>query len=485
MALLVKDIRKRWPGNCLVYSLDNALTADEKTRISAVMQDWENTGHVRFVERTTQDRYVTFKPDANPLDGISSSNVLGMNGGQQFIRIDHDPGAGTLRHEIAHALGFYHEHKRRDRNPFIDVNTAQIQDQHRSQFERVAVDEALHEGTYDLDSVMHYGAAQAMSRDGNTALITTDNPADSNRIGSSGISPSDIAGAAAMEAGTQHVYQLTASGQVENMVQQSNWSAGWTIARPYTIGANKFVLLLKTVDGTMQVNRINLDGSIGARIQDKNWSSGWTHAVKYAVLGANYVLLYKKGEGTIHVNKINADGKIGSKIHEGTLESGLNYVAAFAIGASNFMIFSHLDGRVLVHEIAWDGKLGERKHAQELGNGYSITQPYSVLGTTYLLMLKSSNGTMKIRRVDGDGRIGNVIQTQNWSNGWTSAIPYRVGGDTYLLALKEGNGRFDISRIEADGKLGAVTDARSLAPGWGTVSVYGVGVGTYVLLVNP
>ncbi len=315
MALLVKEIQKRWPGNCLVYRWGNAVTNAEKATISLAIGDWELTGRARFVERTTQDRYVTFEPDTDPLDGICRSSSLGMEGGQQFIRFDSNASRGTLRHEIGHALGFYHEHKRRDRGPFIDVNTSKIKEVHKAQFEKVDPGEALQVGDYDLDSVMHYDSAKKMSLDGDTALITTDDPDDSERIGKMQISPKDIDAAAFMERGTQHVYKLTSNGQIESMVEQDGWSGGWTIARPYTIGGDKFLMLLKTSDGTMRVYRIELDGTIGERIQNRSWSSGWTHAVKYAVLGSNFMMLYKRGDGTIHVNKINGDGKIGQRKH--------------------------------------------------------------------------------------------------------------------------------------------------------------------------
>jgi hypothetical protein len=487
MALLVKDIRRRWPGNCLVYTWDQALTDDEREKIKAAMTDWENGGHVRFIERDKHNRYVTFIPDQDPLDGICSSSSLGMEGGQQFIRIDHDASPRQLRHEIGHALGFYHEHKRLDRDVFIDVNTAEIKDRHRYQFEKVGDTEALQLGNYDLDSVMHYGAAKSMSRNGKTVLITTDDPAHSGRIGSRQISPGDVGAIALIESGSQHVYQLSASGQIESMVQQSAWASGWTIARPYAVGGHKFLMLLRTSDGRMNLYRINLDGTISEKIQDKNWASGWTQAVKYAVLGFNYMMLYKRKNGTLEVYKINSDGTIGEMLDQGDngLESGFSYAAAFSVGPKNFMLFSHLGGAVFVHEIEWDGKIGGRKHQQTFGKNYTVTQPYRVLESTFLFMLNSSNGVVKIRRINADGRIGEVVQEQNWTDGWTTAIPYHVGANTYLLRLKQGDGRWDIKRIGADGRMGAYVDGRFLAPGWGTVTVYGVGWGTYVLLVKP
>lgn len=484
MGLIVKNIRKRWPGNCLVYNWGQALNSTEKNLILQAMDDWQRTGFVRFIERTTQDRYVTFIPDTEPLDGIHSSDSLGMAGGEQFIRLDHSPGARTLRHEIGHALGLYHEQKRRDRDNFIIWNKAKTKDEHKSQFEKANADEAQAVGVYDLSSVMHYGSAKSMSIDRETALITTRNPNNQNKIGSSNISPGDTESVKIMQKGNEHVYQLGVNGQMETVAQQKTWSSGWTIATPYTIGLNNYIFLLKTSNGRMHVNKINFDGSIGDIVQNQDWSSGWTQAVKYNIGLFNFMMLYKKDSGKINIHRLDADGKIGEKIDEGTLEANWSFAAHFSILTSNYMLFSNTQGKVYVHEITWEGKIGQRKHNHNFSNGYTITQPYSVLGASFLFMLKSSTGTVKIRKIGFDGSIGEVIQGHDWTSGWTSAIPYHVGAFNFLLLHKK-DGTFHVNRIEGNGKIGPVLDSRLLSPGGETIAVYGVGVGTYTIIINP
>lgn len=486
MGLIVDEIRKRWPGNCLVYKIGAAFTSEERARIRSALDSWKETGFVQYIEKSTQDRYVSFVQDSIPLDGICSSNSLGMSGGEQIIRLDPGASVSTIRHEIGHALGLYHEHKRRDRDRWIDWNEAKTKSIYRYQFLKVDLNEAQNVDAYDLDSLMHYGSAKSMSIDGNTPLIKTDNVANSGRIGSASISAGDIGSVKAMCKGNQHVYQISGSGQLETLVEQESWTSGWSIAIPYSVGPNKFLFLLKSSDGTMHVNKINFDGSIGERIQNLDWSSGWTHAVKYSVGLGNYLLLYKKDSGLVHINRIDADGKIGEIVEEGsTIGENWSYLARFQILFSNFMLFSNMNGDVHIYELTFEGKLGQRKHVQSFGNNYSITQPYNVLNSDYLFMLKKSDGIMKIRRINMDGSIGELIQERDWTSGWTTAIPFHIGLSSYLFLLKKGDGTFNINKINSDGKVGSIVDERILSDGWGTVAVYGVGLGTFSVLIKP
>ena len=182
MGFVIADVRKRWrqaiasPTFC-----DEDLSNKERSAIGRAMRIWERRTSVRFVQRTTQDRFVRFIPDPMPMDGVCSSTSIGMEGGEQQILIDPTAPRGTALHEIGHALGFYHEHQRPDRAPFINVNANAISPNRRSQFQVVRTN-ATTVTRYDLDSIMHYPSATAFSTNGTTPIITTDSSRDRFRI---------------------------------------------------------------------------------------------------------------------------------------------------------------------------------------------------------------------------------------------------------------------------------------------------------------
>lgn len=485
MGLVTSDVRRRWPGNCLVYRLAPQLSEDEKKTVAEAMTQWSVRANVRFVERSGQDRYVTFRPDDVPFDRICSSSSLGMAGGEQTINLDPAVSTGTVVHEIGHALGFVHEHKRRDRDPFIDVNIGKVIPEHRVQFEKVAPGEADELTPYDLRSIMHYGDARQLSENGRTRIITTDDPTQQSLIGGSALSGDDVTAANALDSGNHQVYQLTHHGQLETVVQQNAWTGGWSVTRPFGVGGSRFMFLLKSGNGTMHLQRINLDGAIGERVQTRDWSAGWTQAVAYTVGTANYMLLYKRGTGDVHIHEITAGGEIGTRIVDGRIDSGWTTAAAYTIGMFAFLLFSNsTTGDVRVYELAWDGKLGATKYTHRFSAGWTLVQPYKVLADTYLLMVDSASGAVRVRKLELDGSVGAVRQSRNWSVGWTTAIPYRVGPGTFLFCLKRGDGALSIRRIEHDGRIGPELDRRTIAPGFDNVSVYGVGAGTYVQLVR-
>ncbi len=59
-------------------------------------------------------------------------------------------------HELGHALGFYHEHQRPDRDVYVRVHFQNILPTARSRFEKRR-DIASLGASYDYGSVMHYG----------------------------------------------------------------------------------------------------------------------------------------------------------------------------------------------------------------------------------------------------------------------------------------------------------------------------------------
>ena len=63
----------------------------------------------------------------------------------------------TALHELGHAIGFYHEQSRPDRDQYVDIIYNNIKPGAEPQFERLDEDEVDSLGVgYDYNSIMHY-----------------------------------------------------------------------------------------------------------------------------------------------------------------------------------------------------------------------------------------------------------------------------------------------------------------------------------------
>ncbi|RPI07489.1 MAG: hypothetical protein EHM65_11720, partial [Acidobacteriales bacterium] len=90
--------------------------------------------------------------------------------GEQRINLDDGCGVRSTIHEIGHAVGLWHEQSRADRDKFVEVRYQHIDKRYAYNFNRELAD-GFDSGSYDLGSIMHYGASN-FSRDARTTLET-------------------------------------------------------------------------------------------------------------------------------------------------------------------------------------------------------------------------------------------------------------------------------------------------------------------------
>ncbi|UCC31342.1 MAG: hypothetical protein JSU86_03515 [Phycisphaerales bacterium] len=151
-----------WPGGIVPYVFDANVNATNQARAITAMGDWEAVANVDFRPRAGDENYLHIQNAT-----FDASEGVGMAGGRHDIWIENWPRRFVIAHEFGHALGYWHEQSRADRNtacdggPCIQINLENVcqtccsGESCNSQF---AIRESGGEyGPYDFDSVMHYG----------------------------------------------------------------------------------------------------------------------------------------------------------------------------------------------------------------------------------------------------------------------------------------------------------------------------------------
>ncbi len=155
----------RWPNAVVPFTIDANLP--DQARVTNAIRHWQERTNVRFIPRNAGNAqsypdFVTFRP------GTGCSSPVGKQGGEQFVTLEAACSTGNTIHEIGHAVGLWHEQSREDRDTFVTINWANIQDGRAHNFNQHITDgDDL--GAYDYGSIMHYGAFD-FSRNGQATI---------------------------------------------------------------------------------------------------------------------------------------------------------------------------------------------------------------------------------------------------------------------------------------------------------------------------
>jgi len=149
-----------------VYARGHFRYASQKQIISRAMNEYARRTCIRFKPRTTERNFIQF------VESGGCSSQVGMVGNMQRVTLGRGcVNFGTVIHELMHAVGFWHEQSRADRDQYVYIYWNNIIPGMRFNFQKYGFNKIQHLGTpYDYCSVMHY-PGHAFSANGRPTIV--------------------------------------------------------------------------------------------------------------------------------------------------------------------------------------------------------------------------------------------------------------------------------------------------------------------------
>jgi hypothetical protein len=143
----------QWPGGVVPYTVDGDLPQGQRQALQEAMDVLHATTSIRFVARTSEPDWlrVVHAP------GVCASHI-GRIGGEQRVMLGAGCGRTEATHELAHALGMFHEQSRVDRDEHVIIHWDDIDPSKHHNFQTFVEQgkAGANFGPYDHGSIMHY-----------------------------------------------------------------------------------------------------------------------------------------------------------------------------------------------------------------------------------------------------------------------------------------------------------------------------------------
>ena len=159
-----------WPNRMVRYRISSSIASSAAINISTAIATYQSSTCLRFISTSGAGDYIDFVST-----DYGCYSYVGRQGGRQVINLQ-DPGCtsvGIIIHEIGHAIGFWHEQSRPDRDQYVTIHWNNVISGLSSQFMKRSYSEVDYQGSvYDYGSIMHYQSTAFSRNSRNTITVT-------------------------------------------------------------------------------------------------------------------------------------------------------------------------------------------------------------------------------------------------------------------------------------------------------------------------
>eukprot|EP00064_Thunnus_orientalis_P012770 superscaffoldBa00002000_g12805 len=173
----INNVDALWPSP-VPYVLDQSLEMNAKGVVLKALDQFRLKSCIDFKPRDSEEYYISVQKD----DGCYSYIGRVLPNGQVLSIGHYCDDLSIAEHEFLHALGFFHEQSRYDRDDYVTIVPENIIEGFERNFRKASAEDSTTHGVpYDYWSVMHYGAD--FFSNGNGSTIITKDPKFQNVIG--------------------------------------------------------------------------------------------------------------------------------------------------------------------------------------------------------------------------------------------------------------------------------------------------------------
>ncbi|ELU10813.1 hypothetical protein CAPTEDRAFT_115507, partial [Capitella teleta] len=160
-----------WPGAIVPYVFTKGYSKKSKKNVKAAMEDMMNNTCIQFRKKKTGDK--NWLQIGNKSNGCYA--MIGRGNSRTTVNLPEvcTTAMGRIQHELLHALGFWHEHSRSDRDDYVNVVWENVRTGNAGNFDKRTSNINNQNVGYDYKSVMHYGKQSFTKVYGQPTLVTT------------------------------------------------------------------------------------------------------------------------------------------------------------------------------------------------------------------------------------------------------------------------------------------------------------------------